>query len=228
MNNLLAFTAPKSFDVVEIFGNLLTDWHLYAFLALVIAIFFIATILFKPKYVYNTTKTKKTATIAVLTAFCVVMNALSVGTMDAKYSLVPTAGFIAGTMLGPINGFLVGFVGDLIAGIITPAGVYNPLIGIASGLWGFFPGVLLCYSKKRPYPNAIISYIICVLISSILINTIACYYMYWSSGKTYATVYIFALSRLPTSGINLLINMPLSLFLIKPLNILKDKSLSHK
>ncbi len=229
MNNLLAYIPPKSFDVVEIFGNILTEWYLYAVLLAVLAIFFAITIIFKPNYVYKTTNTKKLASIAVLTAFCVGMNALCAGTIDAKLSLVPTAGFIAGVMLGPINGFLVGLVGDLIAAIIAPTGIYNPLIALASGLWGFFPGIFLCYTKKRPYLNASISYVICVLLCSIVINTIACYYMYYSSGKTYATVFIyFTTVRVPSTLINLLINVPISLYLIKPLNALKDRSLTSK
>ena len=41
--------------------------------------------------------------------------------------------FIAGAFLGPVEGFIVGFMGDLLGGLIRPLGTYIPLIGIASG-----------------------------------------------------------------------------------------------
>ncbi|MDR3294067.1 MAG: ECF transporter S component [Clostridiales bacterium] len=81
---------------------------------------------------------------AVLVALSVAMNAISNNTSLSSFSFAYTVDFFAGMILGPIFGFVVGFLGDLIGYFISPTGgSYIPTIGIASGLLGFIPGVIM-------------------------------------------------------------------------------------
>lgn len=56
---------------------------------------------------------------------------------------------MAGIWGGPIFGFVVGAVGDLVGYAINPMGAYAPLITLSAGMRGLIPGLVL-----RLFPRA--------------------------------------------------------------------------
>ena len=162
----------KAFNFVYIFKSIVTKWYLYLALALVIiGVALFACLVKQPKR-NNLTKTQKIAYISMLSALSVTLNVLQIPTPLAQLSFVATICFLAGVMLGPVEGFAVALIGDLIAGIVAPLGVYSPIIGIGTSLFGLVPGVIFAFFKGKDVVKAIISFSITFVLSSFVLNTI--------------------------------------------------------
>ncbi len=162
----------KAFNFVYIFKSIVTKWYLYLALALVIiGVALFACLLKQPKR-NNLTRTQKIAYISMLSALSVAVNVLQIPTPLAQLSLVATVCFLAGVLLGPVEGFAVALIGDLIAGIVAPLGVYSPIIGIGTSLFGLVPGVIFAFFKGKDVVKAIISFSITFVLSSFVLNTI--------------------------------------------------------
>lgn len=167
--------------------------------------------------------TKKIASIAMLTALSVLFNIFSfnTGTKYFQISLIYIPSFIAGGFFGPISGFAVGFLGDLVGGFIHPLGPYNPLIGLASGVMGLIPGLVFKYLKVNDYIKLAISFVLCLIICTSGLNTLA-FYLYYSKGKTYWALLTARLAvQTPVTALNALILM----LSWKPLAVLVNKYL---
>ena len=83
--------------------------------------------------------------------------ALSVVINTARIGSVSFGGFpiiLSGYFLGPVNGFIVGAVADLVGFIIRPSssGGFNPLFILTSALTGLIP-VLVTRLLKEEYPK---------------------------------------------------------------------------
>lgn len=177
MGNLLA---PAPFDFGAIFKSVITRWYLYVALVVVIMAVVIFVCIKKPPKRNSLSSTQKIAYISILTALSVAVNILQIPFPLVQLSFVATIAFLAGVLLGPIEGFTVAIVGDLIAGIIMPVGVYSPIIAIGTSLFGFIPGVVFAYFKGKVWIKAIISYLLTFVLSSALINTIGLCMIYTS------------------------------------------------
>ncbi len=215
MFNFLANTIG-SFDIKSIFSNIKTDLSFYIVLFYAVVVFAMFCLYIKPKQTLSMNKTKKIALIAMLSALTVIANVFTFGPDKVKFSLVATACFIAGSMLGPMPGFAVGFIGDLIAGILAPQGIYNPILALSSGLWGFIPGVIFWYTKFNDYIKTIISFIISYLIASVLLNNFAIYMMYLY-GVSKTTLYTYLSLRVPFTLLFTTINFVICIILLAPL-----------
>lgn len=102
--------------------------------------------------------------------------------------------FFAGIFLGPLCGFAVGALSDVIGMLINPLGPWLPLITLASGLLGFIPGVVFKYVKiKSKTLKLLISVGLCLVICTCGLNTLATYLAY-SKGKTF---WVYLGVRLP-------------------------------
>ena len=226
--SLFLSSQPESLNVAEIFSNIVTSWYFYSILAIIIAGVFVLTAFKKPTCTINASGTRKTVYIAILVALSFIANAFSFGTNLWKFSLLYLIGFVSGFFLGPKNGFVVGFLGDLMAGIIFPQGVYNPLIGISSGLCGLIPGLMFGYDEKKPYLKIVISYMAVYVLCSLLLNTVATYFMYLTGSNKYPTLLSYVLYRfIPTFITVFCINLTITLLIFKPLSKLKT-SLSKR
>lgn len=169
--------------------------------------------------------TKKITIIAMLTAVATLLNIFTINT-GVKYfhlSFIYIPSFVAGIFLGPFSGFAVGFLGDLIGGFIHPLGPYNPMIGIASGLLGFIPGIVHKYIKLNDYLKILLSFVLCLIICTAGINTFAIYLMY-SSGKTY---WAYLMLRLPFQTAVAGMNATIMIIIWKPLQVLNKKIYSN-
>lgn len=82
---------------------------------------------------------------------------------------------LAGIWLGPMSGFLVGFLSDFIGTIIGGYGVYFPPLAITPILNGVLPG--LCYrylfKENMNYVKCITMIVITEMLSSLLLGTYA-------------------------------------------------------
>ncbi len=191
MSNLLAI---KSFDILEIFGNLSTKWYLYLALFISLAVIFLAFALYKEQSRMELTKTQRLCHVSVFTAICAVINAFTFfPASHISISLLATVCAVAGFLYGPKDAFIIGFMGDLITAIVYPAGPYNPLIGLASGLMGMIPALVL---KKTGniYMKVALSTILTLVICTCGINTFGLWLVYGMGKKTFFA-YLFA--RLP-------------------------------
>ncbi len=216
INNFNLFLANKigAFSILEIFANIVTEWYYYLVLLGIIGLVVLLCVLYPPKHTPKLAKTKKITITAMLVALSAVANMLSFGGNLWKFSFVPTVSFIAGLVLGPGGGFAVGFLGDLIAGVIAPLGVYNPIIALASALWGFIPGVIFGYTRKHLILNTIISYAIGFIVCSVFLNTSATYFMYLTGSTKYPTLISYIAYRIiPTFVTTFVINASISVLM---------------
>lgn len=213
------FFAPSAFDFVAIFGNFLTKWYLYLILFVFVALLILLSVFIKNPEKPNIKGTKLITLTALFVALSFIGNLLSFGPDGWKFSITPFISFIAGFYFPPLNAFSIGFLGDLIAGIVAPQGAYNPVIGLSSGLFALIPSVIFNFKKGNLYLKTCISYFISFIICSVIINTIATYYMYFGFySKNYETVGAYLVVRiLPTFVSILVINLGLSLILLKPM-----------
>ncbi|MBQ2718297.1 MAG: folate family ECF transporter S component [Clostridia bacterium] len=220
MFNLLA---PSAFDFKAIFSNVLSEWYYYlTFILIVLTVIFLV-VKFKPQEKVELKKTHKLSIIAILSALCVIANIFSFGSDFVKFSFVSVVCFIAGFTLGPIGGLAVGFIGDFLAGIIFPFGVYNPIIALGSALFGFIPGIIFHYFKGNNIIKTVVSFIICYVVCSVLLNTTATYFMYLHGNSAkYQTVFAYLVARIPTTAITQGINLVISILLLPALNKIKE------
>ena len=208
MSNL--FLAIQPFDVVAIFKSIVTRWYLYLLLVAVIVGVMVFAIVKKPKKTHGLTKTQQIAYISLLVALSVVTNIVQIPFPLVQLSFVAVVACVAGVLLGPVDGFTVAFLGDLIAGIIAPRGVYSPIIGIGTAMFGFVPGVVFGYLKKGLITKAIISFAITFVLTSVVLNTFGLCLIY--------PAYYVLTEKLLLLPLNLLfhiINCIISIFVIK-------------
>ena len=164
-----------SFDFAGIFSNVLTRWYYYVALLVVLVGFLLFFLLKKKSKRHNLSKTQTLVYAAILTSLCAVANMVTWWVYipaRCAVSFVAIPCFIAGYLLGAKEGFVVGFVGDLIQCIILPAGAYIPLIGIATGLWGFIPGIIFDNFRGKTIVKTIISFAICFVVCSCCLTTL--------------------------------------------------------
>lgn len=185
MSYLLSAPAAP-FDFAAIFGNIRTNWYYYLALTVCLIAITVFFVLKKPKTRLALTPTQKTTYVSVLTALCVAANCFSYFPVSyISVSFTYTVCFLAGYLLGAKAGFIVGFTGDLIGGIIMPAGAYNPLIGIASGLSGLIPGLAFDYFGGNDYAKTCVSSAVNLVLCTSGLNTFALWLMYGLGKKTF-------------------------------------------
>lgn len=93
---------------------------------------------------------RKIAISAMLVALSVAINTLRIGSISfGGFPII-----FSGLTMGPINGFIVGAVADIVGFIVRPSatGGFNPLFVLTSGLTGLIPGLMIILLKDN-YPN---------------------------------------------------------------------------
>lgn len=157
------------------------------------------------KGVFFMNKTHKIAFTAMLSALSVLANCISVtlsGSNYLSFTFIPT--FIAGIYFGVLPAAIVGFVGDLIGGILFPKGAYNVLIALASTLMGIIPALVYKLPKLSKMLKLVISLVICTIVCSAGLNTYALWVLYGAkNGKTF---WVYLWGRLPFQLINTVVN----------------------
>ena len=166
---------------------------------------------------------KTIAYMAVFTALATIANiyVIPLGGGGNFLSLVYIPCFFAGIFLGPVCGFTVGLMADVLGAIINPLGPYLILVGLASGLLGCIPGLVFKYVKlKSDTVKLFIAIVLCLIICTCGLNTLATFLAY-SKGKTF---WAYLAVRIPTQLLVAAVNFVVIgiLLKVKPLtNALK-------
>lgn len=163
---------------------------------------------------------KQIAYLAVFVAISVVVDMIGIDiSASQKFSFTATANFLAGSMFGPVGGFAVACIGDLV-GCFVKGYAPNPFIMLAAGLFGLIPGIIMTHMRGNVYAKAAISFLLCLLVCTVGINTYATYFFYSSRSVSY---WAYMLSRLPFQCIVSAVNCVLSMFLIRAINRAKGR-----
>ncbi len=161
--------------------------------------------------------TRKIAYTAVFVALATIANVftwLPVQSFAISFAYIPA--FFAGYICGPIPGLLVGALGDLLGQLIAPKGAWLPTITLAAALMGLIPGLVGKIPKLNPYLKILISYLLCLLVCTMFINTLTLWYVYsYSKGKN-KTFWVYLWARLPKQALVSLINMGLTMAIFEP------------
>ena len=106
--------------------------------------------LLKPRDRSKALSTRKLTLSAMFITLSVVVNSLRIGSISfGGFPII-----FSGLTLGPIAGFMVGGVADIIAFIVRPSssGGFNPVFTLTSALTGLIPGLVIILLKDE-YPN---------------------------------------------------------------------------
>ena len=196
--NLLA-GVPQPFDIADIFRTIKTRWYAYVIVAVAILLVLVFVLL-KKKQRNKLTGTQQIVYTAMMTALCFVANYFTISVSQVfQISLIASAGFVSGYILGSGLGFASAFIGDLICAIVRPTGPYSPIINLGSGLMGFIPGLIFERSNLNDYIKTAIIILSVFLVSSLLVNTIGLCLIYSFPMEIY-------LARLPSTAIATCVN----------------------
>ena len=169
--------------------------------------------------------TKKIVFTAVLTAVLAVINAFATIRISPtfKVSLLLCFSFFVGIVLGGWLGFVAGFVGDFLGWLLFVDGVYNPFIGVASGLFCFIPGflndlmvkfnILRNLKKARIAVCFSVSALLCYVVCTLFLTCVGIWVMAGLNPENYGflakydTFWAYfaarAVSQLPNNVVNL-------------------------
>ncbi len=145
---------------------------------------------------HGNTKIKTTLFItytAILIAIAIICNTFDIpignGALKLTFSYIPC--FIAGIFLGPIAGFLVGFLGDLLGFLINSQGMaWIPLLTISSAFIGFLPGLIFKIPKLKLYFKLALSFLAVFLVCTCFLTTLGLYLFFAIGKKTFWVYFI--------------------------------------
>ncbi|MFI3163418.1 MAG: folate family ECF transporter S component [Bacillota bacterium] len=148
-------------------------------------------------------KTKSISYTAIFTALTFVLNYVYIpfGGMFGV-SFVIFSCFLAGILLGPYRGFIVGGLADFL-GCVALGYPPNVFILLGSALWGFFAGMAFRHLKIPRIAQMAVAGTVAFVICSMLLNTYGMY-TYTSGGNTY---FAYMLARLPVQFTNFAVNL---------------------
>ena len=143
----------------------------------------------------------KLAYIAVLLAGNVAVNAItSIPLGFVQFSFTLSAVALAGILLGPLFGFAVGFLGDLVGFFIGGGAGYTPFVGLAMGLVAFLYGAAFCLRWQGKWAWCIkvaVAAVLSFLLATVAISTTAGFFLWNKSGLPF---WEFAVARLFVGG----------------------------
>ena len=137
-------------------------------------IFFSPTVLSK-------NQSRKMAYIAMLTAFSVVANIYDIPlSSDNKLSLTIVVSLLTGLILGAVFGFGACVLGDFIGFLMRPGQIYMPWVGLSTGAFAFFAGILFyAVSSRKKWVFWLKLFVICLvtfLVCTVCINSVGFYF----------------------------------------------------
>ena len=143
----------------------------------------------------------KLAYIGILLAVNVVVNTVtSIPLGFVQFSFTISAVSLAGVLLGPLFGALVGFFGDLLGFFLGGGAGYTPFVGVAMAVIGFLFGLVFCIKWKGKWAWCIkvaLAALLSFLLATVAITTTAGFYLWNRNGLPF---WEFAILRLFISG----------------------------
>ena len=119
---------------------------------------------------------------AVFSALAIVMKLIGqflTLTPNFKITLIYVIWLLAGAALGPFGGGAVCFTSDVIGALIVPAGTFNPFLILGNTLYGIIAALAFKYTPVKNYCVKIIAAgLVCTVICTCIINSLALYYSY--------------------------------------------------
>ena len=179
-------------------------------------------IVVKQKKIFTTKVIAYTAVFTALSALCNIFTWNFGEGNSMAISFTYLIDFMAGSILGPLPGFLCGLLGDLIGCWIAPKGPINPFILISSGMLGMIPGIIFWLfggrkkSIKYPIVAAVVSLILVYVICTNL-NTIGIFIMTSYISNKYGTLLAYYVYRTPWQTLVWAVNSFLCVVLYIPL-----------
>lgn len=171
--------------------------------------------------VFSNSKTFYLCSIAVLSALSFVFNAFAINvTQEISLAFTYIVPFIAGVFLGPVAGFSVGVIGDVIGCILAPKGAFMPTLTLSCGLMGVLPWLIFaCFKKIPKYLKIVLSFILVFLVCTVLINTTT-FYVSFSPKADY---FSYLISRNMFQIIVVAVNCGIVCLLFKPIQMIFEK-----
>lgn len=77
-----------------------------------------------------------------------------------------------GIVLGPVAGFIIGAVGDIVSFIVRPTGAFMPHFVLTSALTGFIPGVITMLLKTRLESPKLWKIFIAILVGQVVTSVL--------------------------------------------------------
>ena len=118
---------------------------------------------------------------------------------------------LAGIWLGPMAGFIVGFLSDLFGTLISGYGIYFPPLALTPILNGVLPGLcyLYIFKENMNFVKCIVMIVVTEIITSILLGTytLTWYYQLFVPHKdvTFAILLVTRLTKFVTIGCDALL-----------------------
>lgn len=121
--------------------------------------------------------------------YCAVFAALSIVmkiigqyltiTPSFRITLIYVIWLISGAVLGPLGGGVVCFTSDVLGALVVPMGPINPFITIANTFYGVTAAFAFRFTPVKNYVVKFISSgIVCTIVFTCLLNSLALYYTY--------------------------------------------------
>ncbi len=146
-------------------------------------------------------RSAKLAYVAVLLAVNVVVNAITTIPLGfVQFSFTLSAVSLAGILVGPLFGFAVGFLGDLLGFFLGGGAGYTPFVGLAVGLVGFLFGAVFCLRWQGKWAWCVkiaVAAVLSFFLATVGITTTVGFFL-WN--KTALNFWDFAVARLFFSG----------------------------
>lgn len=163
----------------------------------------------------------KIAYISVMSAMSVIANLYSIPLFAgiAKLSFVTTVLILAGALFGPVIGFVIGFLGDLLQFLISAGeAAYSPLIGISNGVAAAIAGIIfMIFAKKSLLLKVVFSSVLAYFICTLVITSLGIYLIFGSQ----RTFIAFMIKRIVTQTPINIANGIICFFLMRALSKVK-------
>lgn len=130
--------------------------------------------------------TQKLIYIAIFITVAIVLKRFSITLGGSKLSFLYIPVYLAGAMLGPIGGFAVGAVGDVLGHLWSSSGgMPNFIVTLGNGLMGGIMGFVF-YIKKGNYSlKLVIGALLALLVCTLGVNTIGLQLQFSLEGVKY-------------------------------------------
>ncbi len=109
---------------------------------------------------------KKLTYMSMFIALAVAINTFRIGNISFSGFPIICSGFV----LGPVPGFLVGGIADIVGFLVRPSGnAFNVAFTLTSALTGFIPAILIIKGNKQKFLHIFIAIFVGQIITSILL-----------------------------------------------------------
>ena len=143
------------------------------------------------------TATKRITYIATLVAASLVLKIASalIKTETVTLSFVYIPWIIAAIVLGPVGGFAVAAISDLLGAAIQGYLPPNPILTLGCAMYGFIMGLVFKIPKIDPRLQIVIGMLIVIPVCTLGLNSLGIF-MYYAPQKTFTVFMTYVTARL--------------------------------